>query len=315
MLVYVLKRLAAGLALVFGVTAATFFLTFAGGVDIARNVLGEGATQEQVLLKAHELGLDRPLLAQYVTWLGRLAHGDVGTSLFDGQPVWGALAIRLPVTLSVVLFTVLFTVVLSVVFGVLAARRPGGLLDGFVQVLSVIGFALPNYWLALVLVLLVALPSNGLIPATGYVPAAESMRGWLLSLLLPCVALTIGAVASVAQQVRGAMIDVLAQDFIRTLRSRGLPERAIVLRHALRNAATPALTVLSLRIVGLLGGAAIIERVFALPGLGTLALTASLQGDIPVILGVVLFMAVIVVVVNLVIDLLIVWLNPKSRHA
>lgn len=315
MIVFFGKRILAGAILVLGVTIATFFLVYSSGTDIARNILGEGASAEQVQIKAQELGLDRPLTAQYLTWLGKVGSGDLGKSFFDSQPVWNSLANRLPVTVSIVFFTIVLASIISLALGVLAARRPGGPLDSGVQVLSVLGFALPNYWLALVLVLLVALPSGGIIPATGYVAPSASVSGWLLSLLLPCVALSVGTIASVAQQIRGSLIDVMAQDYIRTLRSRGLSERALVLRHGLRNAGTPALTVLALRIVGLLGGAVIVERVFALPGLGTLALNASLSGDIPVILGVVLFMSMIVVAVNLLIDLLIVWLNPKARQS
>ncbi|HEY4200569.1 MAG TPA: ABC transporter permease [Devosiaceae bacterium] len=313
MIAFFSRKFLAGIVLVLGVTAVTFFLVYASGSDIARNILGEGATQEQVVQKAHDLGLDQPVVVQYGQWLGKVVRGDLGRSFFDSQPVWSSLATRLPVTVSIVFFTILLASLVSILLGVLAARSPGGALDGGVQVLSVLGFAVPNYWLALVLVLAIALPSHGVIPATGYVPPMTSVGGWLLSLLLPCIALSVGTIASVAQQIRGSLIDVLSQDYIRTLRSRGLSERALVLRHGLRNAGTPALTVLALRIVGLLGGAVIVERVFALPGLGTLALNASLLGDIPVVLGVVLFMSIIVVGVNLLIDLLIAWLNPKAR--
>lgn len=312
MLLFLARRLLNGVVLVLVVTLLTFTLIYASGTNIARNILGSSASHEQVAAKAAELGLDRPLAEQYGTWLAGVLGGDWGSSYLSRQPVVEALATRVPVTLSLVLLSVALTAVLSVVLGVVAARR-GGLVDRAVQVLSVVGFALPGYWIALVLVLLVALPFPGVFAATGYVSPGTSLTGWLSTVTLPVVALTVSGVASVAQQVRGAMLDVLRRDFVRTLRSRGIGERAIVYRHALRNAASPALTVLSLQFVGMLGGAVVIERIFALPGLGSLVTDASLSGDIPVVMGVVTFMVAMIVVVNLLIDVANGWLNPKAR--
>jgi peptide/nickel transport system permease protein len=218
------------------------------------------------------------------------------------------------VTLSLVAVSIVLTAVVGVVLGVASARR-GGWVDRVTQVISVVGFALPSYWLALVLVLTIALPMPWLFPATGYVPPTVSVSAWLLSIALPCIALTIGGVATIAQQVRGSMIDTMRLDFVRTLRSRGIAERNIVYRHALRSSAGPALTVLSLQFIGMLGGAIIIERVFALPGIGSLAATASLRGDIPVVMGVVTFSVLVVVVVNLLVDITQGILNPKVRTA
>jgi peptide/nickel transport system permease protein len=202
-------------------------------------------------------------------------------------------------------------VVLSVALGVGAAVR-GGLVDRFLQLLSVIVQAIPGYWIALVFVIVFSLGLR-LFPATGYVPITESFSRWLDAIFLPSFAIALGNIAAVGQQLRGAMLDVQQQDFVRTLRSRGIPDRAVTFRHVLRNAAGPALTVLSLQVIGTLGAAVIVERIYALPGLGNLSVTAGQQGDVPVVLGVVVLMVILIVIVNIVVDLLNGYLNPKAR--
>lgn len=312
MLSFVMRRIATGIALVLIVTAITFVMVFASGSNIASNILGENATADQIADKQTELGLDRALPIQYFDWLTAALRGDLGSSYFTGEQVWGALATRVPVTVSLVVFAMLLIVIVSVAAGVLAARR-GGKIDGAVQMVSVVGFALPSYWIALVLVLLIAIPMPKVFPPTGYVPLGESVWGWLGTATLPALALAIGGIGAVAQQIRGSMLDVLRLDYIRTLRSRGIAPRSIFYRHALRNAAGPALTVLSLQLIGMLGGVIIIERVFALPGIGVLASSAALRGDIPVVMGTVAFTVLVVVFVNLMVDILQGVLNPKVR--
>jgi len=312
MLSFVARRIATGVALVLIVTAITFAMVFASGSNIAANILGENATADQIAAKQSELGLDRALPIQYFDWLTSALGGDLGSSYFTGEQVWGALATRVPVTVSLVVFAMLLIVIVSVAAGVLAARR-GGKVDSAVQMVSVVGFALPSYWIALVLVLLIAIPMPRVFPPTGYVPLSESVWGWLGTATLPALALAIGGIGAVSQQIRGSMLDVLRLDYIRTLRSRGISPRSIFYRHALRNAAGPALTVLSLQLIGMLGGVIIIERVFALPGIGVLASSAALRGDIPVVMGTVAFTVLVVVFVNLLVDILQGVLNPKVR--
>ncbi|TXK16394.1 ABC transporter permease [Homoserinibacter sp. GY 40078] len=311
MFFFLVRRVVSGVVLVFAVATITFLLMSLTGGNAARNILGETATEAQVAAKAAELGLDRPILERYLDWLGAALHGDFGTSWFSREPVIESLANRFPVSLSVVTVAVLVTAVLATVLGITAAVRRGWV-DRFVQVFAVIGFALPNFWVALILVTIFAVTLH-LLPATGYVPITTDPGRWALGLILPVTALVIGTIASTAQQVRGATIDILERDFVRTLRARGISRTSLLFRHVLRNAAGPALTVLSLQFVGLLGGAVIIEKVFALPGIGSLAVNATTQGDLPQILGLVVVMVVLVVVVNLVIDLLTGWLNPKAR--
>jgi len=311
MLTFVVKRILSGLVLVVVIATMTFFLLRAGGTNIARTLLGETATQDQITAKIAELGLDRSLLEQYVDWLGNAVRGDLGVSWLSNEPVTGALLDRLPVTLSIAVGAVLLTALLSVVLGVLAAVRRGWI-DRAVQVIAIVGFAMPGVWLALLLILAFAI-NLGWFPATGYVPFEVSPAGWANALVLPVVSISVGAVAATAQQVRSAMIETLDQDYVRTLRSRGVSEWSVVLRHALRNAAPTGLTVLSLQFISLLGSTVVIEKIAALPGIGSMVLNATVGGDSPQVLGVVIMMVVVVVVVNLVIDLAMGWLNPKVR--
>jgi peptide/nickel transport system permease protein len=310
-LTFLVRRILSGLAMLFVISTVAFMLVYLAGADIARRLLGQSASPEAVAQRASELGLDRPLPERYLSWLGDAVRGDLGTSWFNGSPVTQLVSARLGVTLSLVIISVAISALLATAVGVWAAYR-GGWVDRTLQVVSLVGAAVPNYLIALGLVVLFAI-NLAIFAPTGYTRPGDSLSGWAMTITLPVAALTIGAVAGVAQQVRGSMIDSLRQDYVRTLRSRGLPERRIVLRHALRNAGGPALSVLALLFVGLLGGAVVIEQVFALPGLGSLSVSSTTNGDIPVIMGVVVVVAIIVLVVNLVIDIAQGWLNPKAR--
>src|SRR3954451_5288007 len=311
MLGFLLRRVGAGIVLILAVSALMFGLMSATGSNPARNIVSETATQQQVDAKAHELGLDKPIVVRYADWLSAAVRGDLGASWFGGDAVKTSLKDKLPVTLSIVIAGLLLSAIVSVIIGVAAAVRRGWL-DGAVQALAVVGFAIPGFLVALLLALFVAV-QWGLLPATGYTKSADSPSGWLQSIILPSVALAVGATAATAQQVRGSMIDVLRMDFIRTLRSRGLSERSLLYKHALRNAAPPALTVLSLQFIALVGGALVVEKVFGLNGIGSQVALAANQGDLPVVMGVVLVMVLIVVAVNLAMDVLYGWLNPKVR--
>lgn len=311
MILYALRRLAAGLVLAVLVTLITFLLLSLSFESVVRSILGSAATPESIASLTTELGLDRPLLVQYFDWLGGLFVGDFGVSLFTSQPVAVAVAARLSVTLSLVITALIITVIISVALGVAAATR-GGVIDRIAQGLSLVGYVVPGLLIAIVLVVVFAVNLHWL-PATGFTPLTENPARWAASITIPVIVLVIGGVANMAAQVRGGMIDELRKDYIRTLRTRGIPVRAIVIRHALRNAARPALTVLSLEFIQMLGGALIIENVFALPGFGSYAFNASLQGDIPVIMGITAFSVMLVVTVNLVTDIANGWLNPKAR--
>ncbi|MDF2506175.1 MAG: transporter permease [Microbacterium sp.] len=311
MIRFILRRLISGVVLLFVVSALAFALLYANSEDIARRILGQNASQELVDRKTAELGLDRPLWQQFGDWLTHAIRGDFGRSWFTGELVASGVSSRLTVTLSIVLGATILAAVVAVGLGVLAAVR-GGWVDRVVQVVSVIGFAVPGFLLALGLVLLFAI-ELGWFKATGYIPITTSATGWLSSVTLPVIALALGTIAVVTQQVRGSVTDGLTRDFVRTLRSRGLGMRRVVLRHVLRNAGGPALAVLAVQFIGLLGGAVIVEQVFAIPGLGQLAVSSTVKADIPMVMGLVLVTALIVVAVNLLIDLLQAALNPKVR--
>ncbi|QHC57761.1 ABC transporter permease [Rathayibacter sp. VKM Ac-2760] len=308
---FILRRVISGIILVVLISVVAYALLYLGGGDIARRILGQNATPEAVAQRASQLGLDQPIWSQYLGWLGHAVTGDLGSSWFTGQAVTTAISTRVTVTLSLVIGATIISAIVAVVLGVWAAVRRGWA-DKLVQLVSILGFAIPGFLIALGLVTVFAINLRWFKP-TGYVNLTDSFAGWIATVTLPIIALAIGGIAGVAQQVRGSVIDALRQDYVRTLRSRGLPASRVVFQHVLRNAGGPALAVLAVQFIGLLGGAVIVEQIFAIPGLGQVAVTATTQGDIPLVMGLVLITAIIVVIVNLLIDLLQGWLNPKVR--
>jgi peptide/nickel transport system permease protein len=311
MLTFTVRRLFYGALLLFVIVTLAYLLLYAAAGNVGRTILGPTATQATVALKNQQLGLNSPLISRYFSWLGHALTGNFGNSWFTNQPVTTAIFARLQVTLTLVFGAVIVSAVLSAVLGVWAALR-GRWVDRSVQVFSVLGFAIPGFIIAVFLVRYFALGTHWFKP-TGYVPLAISFTGWIRTVTLPIIALSIGLIAGIAQQVRSSVIDALRQDWVRTLRSRGIPERSVLFKHVLRNAGGPALSVLALSFVGLLGGAVIIEEVFGIPGLGQIAVLATSEGDVPLVMGLVVAIGVIVIVVNLVIDLLQGFLNPKAR--
>lgn len=311
MLSLIVKRLLLAVPILALTSVITFVLQAMIPGDAARSIAGIGASPEAYERVREELNLDLPLWEQYGIYLGRMVRGDLGSSLFSGEPVTQTLAQRLPVTLSVIVGATIVAALVGVLLGTLSARI-GGSFSRVLDVVSLVGSALPNFWLALVLVstFAIALP---LLPATGYVPFADSSSRWAASLVLPVVALATGGVAQVAKMTRDAVGTALSQDYIRTLRAAGIGEHALLWKHALKNAGVPIVTVIGLVFVGALAGSLFVENVFALPGLGSLVNQATLLGDIPVIQGVALAYACIVIVVNLVVDVSYGFLNPKVR--
>ncbi|WP_432826005.1 ABC transporter permease [Dactylosporangium sp. CA-092794] len=311
MLVFLLKRTGAALVLVFVVSFISFALTWVTPGDPARAILGVSATNEQVARKRTELGLDQDVLGAYWGWLTHALTGDLGRSWFTSQPVAGSIADRLPVTLTITIAAAVLAGIIGITLGLWAAARRGAV-DSAIQPFAVLGFAVPNFIVAILLLTVFALNLR-ILPATGWVDFADDPGGWVRSITLPVIALAVAATAAVAQQTRNAAIETLQQDYIRTLRGRGLGTASIYLKHVLRNSAPVALTVLSLQFIGLLSGSVVIERMFALPGIGALTVGAAGSGDQPVIQGAVITVVVAVVVVNLLMDLAYAWLNPKVR--
>ena len=311
MLHFITRRLISGIVLVAAIATVAYFLLYLGAGDISRGLLGAGATDATVIAKNHQLGLDQPLIPRFLAWAGHAITGDFGNSWVTGEPVSQAIVSRLGVTLTLVLGTTIIAAIISVLLGVWAALS-GGWVDRVVQIVSVIGFAIPGFLVALFLVYVFALNLH-LFKPTGYVPLTTSFTGWISSITLPIAALSLAAIASIAPQVRGSVLDAMRQDWVRTLRARGLPMKRVVAKHVLRNTGGPALAALALQFVGLLSGAVIVEQVFAMPGLGQISVTATAGGDIPMVMGVVVAVGIIVVVVNLAIDIAQGALNPKVR--
>lgn len=312
MLLYLIRRIGAGVVVFLTVTGICYLLyNIRGGYAIAFNILGTDATPEEIELKVTQLGLDRPLPVQYLEWFTGLFRGDLGQSFISSQQVTAIMSTRVPVTLSLILASLILTMVFSVLLGVLAATR-GGIIDRIVQGLSVILGAVPAYWLALILVITFSLNLR-LFPATGFIPLTESFTGWISTITLPAIGISLGSIFGLAVWIRSSIIDMRRQDWVRTLRSRGLTQNAIMYRHVLRNAAAPTVQILGLMIIGLIGGTIIVERIFALPGVGIMALNSGQAGDIPVVLGAVTFLVVVVVLINIAVDVLNGFLNPKAR--
>ncbi len=308
----VLQRLAALVPLLFIVSVLTFSFTSMLPSDPVDLIIGDTGTQEQYEMVRERLGLNEPVVVRYLQWLGRAVQGDLGTSFFNSVSVSSAVMQRLPVTLSLTAVSALVAVLVGIAAGVAAALRPRSWVDRLATVGATIGQAIPNFWFGLLLVAIFAVNLR-LFPATGFTPISTSPWEWLRSVTLPALALGLSSSAAIARQVRSAMVGVLQQDYIRAARAQGLSARRVILRHALTNAMVPVVAVLSFQITVLLGGALIVEQVFAINGLGTLAITAVRQQDIPMIQGLVLVMVGLVVLVQLATDIVYGFLNPKAR--
>lgn len=311
MIAFTLKRLISGVVLLVALSIGTFFLAHFAVGDPTAGLIGQNATAEQQAALAEKIGINRPLLVQFWDWISHAAVGDFGTSWSNFQSVNDQLAIRVPVTLSVVTLAIVLAAIFGLIFGVLAGRNPDSRLDRSLKLISVVLFALPGFWFAFVLIIIFSL-NLGWFDAVGYVSPDTSVTGWLRSITLPAVALALGAIVMVAEQLRNGYVTVSNQDYVRTLRSRGLSETRITL-HIVRNASPAALTVLALMFVGLIGGAVVVEIIFALPGIGELTRSSSQIGDIPVMLGLTVVSIVFVVIVNFLLDLVLGWVNPKAR--
>jgi peptide/nickel transport system permease protein len=289
-----------------------FLLRFAPG-DPAAIIAGEDATAAQIAAVRAKLGLDRPILEQFLVWLGGMLQGDFGTSIFSNLPVTRLIAQRIEPTLSLMLTTLLVAVSLAIPFGVLAAWRARRLIDRLVMTFAVLGFAMPVFLVGYVLIYLFAV-KLGWLPVQGYVPIREGLWPWAESLILPSVALGITYMALIARITRASMLEVLAQDYIRTATSKGLATDRVLLLHALKNASVPIVTVIGIGIALLISGVVITETVFNIPGLGRLTVDAVLKRDYPIVQGLIIVFAAMKVLVNLIIDISYVFLDPRIRY-
>jgi peptide/nickel transport system permease protein len=305
------RRLLISVPVVIIVTMLSFALLQLLPGNAAEALLGPQATPQEIAGLTKSLGLDRPFWDQYWSWVTGLFHGNLGASLTNGQSVTSLLNQRLGVSISLLAGALVGAIVVGGAIGILSAARPGILSRGL-DLLAIGGLALPAFWLALVLVLLLSTKAK-LLPALGYVAPGVSLGSWARFLVLPWIALGATMATTIAKQTRDAMSDALSAPYITSLRANGTPERKLIFKHALRNAAIPVVTIIGVLFVAALSTAVIAEQIFSLPGLGSAIVSATTNRDIQVIQGIALYLTVIVVIVNLLVDLAYGWLNPKVR--
>ncbi|HYE90972.1 MAG TPA: ABC transporter permease [Terriglobales bacterium] len=312
---FLVRRLLLLVPVLMGVSLIVFLVLHLAPGDPAEIMLGPQATQEDRLRLRAELGLDDPLHLQYGRWLGHVVRGDLGRSLFMRRAVLGEVLVRLKATLILTGTALVLSSIGGVALGVLSATRPNSLLDRASAVASLFGASMPVFWLGIVLMVLFSL-TLGWLPASGmYQPyGGGDLLDLAQHLVLPALTLAAASVTIVARLTRSAMLEVLGQDYIRTARAKGLVERSVVIRHALKNALVPIVTVIGVQAGYLLGGAVLTETVFAWPGVGTLMVQGILARDIPLVQGCVLVVALTFVLVNLFVDVLYAWLDPRIRY-
>ena len=311
MLKLVAKRLLLAIPTLFLVATFSFGLIKMVPGDPAVMILGQTASQADIERLHDQLGLNRPILEQYFTWLGSALHGNLGTSILTGLPVLQELSIALPPTISLAFLTTLISLVLGLALGALAAVKRGAW-DSVIQGVSSFGLAIPSFWVAYLLVFAFALKWK-IFPATGYTPFNQDPGGWLVGLTLPAISIAIGNTCQILLQTRASVLDILSKDFIRTLQATGIRRSVILAKHVLRNAAIPVAVVTGISFIGVFSGVVVIEAIFNTPGLGNLLLTGVRSADFPIVQGAILFFAILVIVVNLVVDMVTGWLDPRVR--
>jgi peptide/nickel transport system permease protein len=275
--------------------------------------LGPDVSQQQRDAIAHSYGLDRPVPVQYLLWLEHTLRGDMGTSLRTGDPVATVILNRLPATLELALLATLFSLLIAIPAGILSAVRRNGIIDAVARIVALIGLSVPNFLLGTLLILFVSLKWS-VVPTTGFVPLGDGVGANLRSLVLPVISLGALLAASIMRMTRSALLEELGKEYLVVARAKGLSQRAVVLRHALRNALVPVVTVIGIQTGYILGGTVIIEQLFAIPGIGRLALDSVLQRDYPLVQGTTLFIAAAFVLVNLLTDVIYGLIDPRIRR-
>ncbi|TAN55014.1 MAG: ABC transporter permease [Betaproteobacteria bacterium] len=313
MYAFLARRLLATIPVLLIVAVLVFLMLRLTPGDPAAILAGDAANTEQIAQIRAGLGLDRPIVVQFGIWAGKLLGGDLGESFYYKQPVTALIAQRIEPTLSLAALTIVIAVLVSVPLGVLAAWRFGSWFDRVLMGFSVMGFSVPVFVLAYILIWLVSL-KLGWLPVQGYQRLADGFWPYLRHLLLPSITLSIVYVALIARVTRASVLESLGEDYIRTARAKGLPELRVLVRHALANAAVPIVTVIGIGIALLIGGVVVTESVYAIPGLGRLTVDAVLARDFPTIQGLILFFSVVYVLINLLVDLSYVFLDPRIRY-
>jgi peptide/nickel transport system permease protein len=313
MVSYILRRVLSTLPVMGIVALFVFSLLYIAPGDPAAVIAGDQASPADVERIRQGLGLDRPFLVQFGTWVWQILHGNLGTSIFTNMPVSAMIAQRIEPTLSLMAITLVLTILVAVPLGVVAAWKAGSWVDRTIMAFAVFAFSLPVFVVGYVLAFVFALQFEWL-PVQGYTPLAAGLWPWLQNLILPALALGTVYIALIARITRASMLEVLQQDYVRTARAKGLDTRNILFVHALKNAAVPIVTVIGIGIALLIGGAVVTESVFAIPGLGRLTIDAILRRDYPVIQGIVLLFSFLYVIVNLLVDVTYTLVDPRIRY-
>ena len=313
MLAYVIRRLAATLVVMTVVAFVVFALLYLTPGDPAAVIAGDAATTQDIERIRANLGLDQPFLVRFGGWAQALLHGDLGTSIFTKLPVTRLIAQRVEPTLALTLCTLILAVAIAVPLGVIAAARVGTWIDRLVMAFSVLGFSVPVFVLAYILILTFSIDLEWL-PVQGYRNLSEGFWEWLRHLILPSIALGTVYMALIARITRATMLDVLAQDYVRTAHAKGLAPLSVLVGHALKNAAVPIMTIVGIGIALLISGAIVTETVFAIPGIGRLTVDAILRRDYPIIQGVILIFSGTYVLINLAVDLSYMLFDPRIRY-
>ena len=310
---YILRRLLASIPVILLVGVLTFSILHIAPGDPAVLMAGEEATPEDVEEMRVALGFDKPFIVQFGRWAGRLLKGDLGTSIFSQHTITSLMKPRLQPTLSLAFLAITLSIAIGVPIGVLAAWKVGTWVDRGVMLFAVLGFSIPVFWLGFLFIWAFAVQIH-LFPAVGFVPITDGVFPFLRSLTLPALANAIPFSALVARMTRSTMVEVMREDYIRTARAKGLSERVVNIRHGLRNASIPIVTVVGLVFAALVGGAVVTETVFAIPGLGRLLVDGVVRRDFPIVQAMLMVVAVAYVFVNLMVDIAYAYLDPRIRY-
>jgi peptide/nickel transport system permease protein len=313
MLAYIIRRLLATIPVMGVVALFVFSLLYIAPGDPAAVIAGDLATSEDIARIHAKLGLDEPFLWRFGTWLWGVLHGDLGVSIFTNLPVTQLIGQRLEPTAALTITTLIVSIAFAIPLGVVAAWKVGTWIDRGVMVIAVLGFSLPSFVLAYILILAFSIELDWL-PVQGYVSIRDGFAPFIAHLILPSIALGLIYGALIARITRASMLEVLSQDYIRTAQAKGLAQDAVLVRHALRNAAIPIATVIGIGLALLISGVIVTETVFAIPGIGRLTVDAILRRDYPIIQGVILLFSAAYVLVNLAVDISYTLLDPRVRY-
>ena len=314
MTAYIIRRLIHSVFIIWGCATLVFFLLRMVPGDPVIQMLGPEYTPEAADALRHKLGLDEPVYVQYVKWFGNVLTGDLGASVASGESVNGAIASGLPKTLSLAALAFLIAVLIAVPTGILAALKRNSWADYLASFVAFVGVSMPSFWLGIMLILIFSVKLRWL-PAIGYAELAEDgVVEWFRRLILPSIAIGMGYAAILMRFVRAGLLEVLSSDYVRTARSKGLSERAVIVRHALRNSLIPVVTIAGIQLALLLSGAVVVETVFSIRGIGRILVGAIFDRDYPIVQGLILLVAVLFVVANLIVDIVYTMLDPRIKY-